>query len=484
MFMSGHLRSLYTLAAEFMRSQFDGDVFVATWDREDCKSDSPLVDHDKARKALNATTLEICPFDTVLANAHRKTRYFDKYRHFQATCHKGRQGHDSFCMFHVMKRAWMLLEDHAKQKGFTYDVIVRFRPDYVFRGLPPNFTPAKNTLYFPNNTNFQEITDNLFVADQETMSKMMVLPDLVDTYLLREETTWCHEHLVDHHVNVFGLTRSKIQSLDFQNADGTPPGGDQITAMRWENKDMIVATMVVRNEEDIIAECIRHNLSAGVNRIIMTLNNSEDATRDIAATFPEVTIIDEPSNEYQPGVWQTRMARMAFDIGAAWVVPIDADELWTGIANLLRVPGEYGIVLAKCLFNHPPTTLIKEPFSCTQMPVFEKDTARSFGEWGSGRFAFRPYPDVEVAMGNDRLENHGQKIATMRELWVHHYPMRNFERYCKKVELGTEALMRGHSDWSVGLAWRVAYKKLKDGTLFNEYEHKLVRINNSSHVQS
>ena len=468
--MSGHLRYMSKSAAEYMNS-FDGDIFLATWSREDCYANSPVIDIEDAKKHTRATAIEIVDSDSLLETMKAKNAYFEKYRTFDAECHKNRKGYDSFCMFHIMKRAWLLLKEHENKNG-RYDTIIRFRPDYVFNNLP-HFQLEPNTVYFPQNSVFLNITDNLFIADREAMERMMLLPDLIDTYLLKENAVWCHEHLISHHLAAAGLQDKKIEGWTYMTADGMPPGIDK-RPMLTVSGQKIIATMIVRNEEDIIFECIEHTLKS-VDHIILTDNGSMDATRKIASSFSQVTIIDEPSLTYRQDLWQTRMADIALDMGATWVVPIDADEFWEGIDNIRLIPTNFGVALADCLYNHKQTDLIEEPFSRSQMPCFYR-LDRQFGIWQSGRFAFRPYRGVKIGMGQDNIVDYKGAIGVMKELWIHHYPIRSYDRYIKKITQGVEAIRNGNHHIFVGSHWKEAHRQLEQGTLHECYDKEKILL--------
>lgn len=471
MFLSGHLRNASESFVRQMKDRFHGDIFLATWDREECTPTSPLIDAEKTKAIFGATTVEISNFNAVLDCAKLKNEYIQKYRKFDAECHKNRKGYDSFCMFHIMKRAWLLLKEHEHRNNFRYDMIVRFRPDYVFQGLPEDFAPKPGTVYFPENSVFMELTDNLFVADRNTMETMMTLPDLVDTYILKESAPWCHEHLIQHQLTAHKLKKEKLHTMYYSDTTGAPPG-----QVRPEHeKQKIIATMLVRNEEDIIAECLAHNFANGIDEVILMDNASTDRTREIAATFKNVHIIDEPSNEYRQDLWQSRMGEMALELGATWVVPIDGDELWCGIDNIRLVSPNFGVVLADCLFDHPPTDMIEEPFSVKQMPCYQRHE-RHFGKWHSGRFAYRPYKGVKIAMGQDNIIDYDGGIGLMKELWLHHYPIRSYDRYAKKIKIGVEAIENGKHHPFVGSHWKESYRLLQAGKLREVYDQKMVRL--------
>ncbi|MFT6106748.1 MAG: glycosyltransferase involved in cell wall biosynthesis [Rickettsiales bacterium] len=53
----------------------------------------------------------------------------------------------------------------------------------------------------------------------------------------------------------------------------------------------LVMTLLARNEEDIIEECIKFHLSHGVDFIIATDNGSIDGTRDVFLKYQEKGVL-------------------------------------------------------------------------------------------------------------------------------------------------------------------------------------------------
>jgi hypothetical protein len=245
-----------------------------------------------------------------------------------------------------------------------------------------------------------------------------------------------------------------------------------------EKKPLLVVTMMVRNEEDILEECLQHHREQGVEHFIVTENASIDNTRKILASQTDVTIIDEPSHTYEQGKWHSRMAEVAFKMGAKWIVPTDADEFWYGLPNLLLVPEKYGIVLSDRLYEHPPTDAIAKPFRRSQMPYFDK-SPRNFGLWGQGRFCFRPFPGAVVGMGVHCIENYKEnniEICMLASLWQHHYPIRGYEHYEQKVKITVDALEAGNHHKGFGEHMRIEFQLLKLGLLREEYERRVLKI--------
>ncbi len=208
----------FRLGLDHMRKQFDGDVFLATWDKD---ADAVVL-----QKGYNLKGLEIVSFEPVSEALKAKCEYFKKYRDYDAKWHKNREGWDSLCMLYLLKRVGLLKREYEIRNGFRYDTVIKSRPDHVYRGLFP-FEKQSDVLYFPENANFSGVTDNLVCGDSMTMDKFFLLPDLVDTYLLADKTVWIHEHLVAQHIVNHNLKIGKVKGWTYRCADGTPPGGDQ-----------------------------------------------------------------------------------------------------------------------------------------------------------------------------------------------------------------------------------------------------------------
>ena len=92
---------------------------------------------------------------------------------------------------------------------------------------------------------------------------------------------------------------------------------------------MKVAISMVRDEEDIIRWTLELMLSQ-VDHAIIADNLSVDGTREILESFARdrVTIIDDRDPAYTQADKMSRLAHLAGDMGAAWVIPFDADEAW------------------------------------------------------------------------------------------------------------------------------------------------------------
>ena len=114
----------------------------------------------------------------------------------------------------------------------------------------------------------------------------------------------------------------------------------------------LALTLLAKNEADVIDANIAYHLGAGVDLVVATDNGSTDGTLEILERYEGqgvLHLIREPSTDFRQGEWVTRMARLAADRGADWVINADADEFWWPRAGNLkevleRLPERYGIV--------------------------------------------------------------------------------------------------------------------------------------------
>ena len=107
---------------------------------------------------------------------------------------------------------------------------------------------------------------------------------------------------------------------------------------------MIIATLLMRDEEEIVRENIEHHLANGVDAFLVTLHRSTDRTREILREFPQVLQVTEVDAEsYDQHRWVTLMALEACRYKPDWIVHMDADEFWEGLKLLYEMPADVGL---------------------------------------------------------------------------------------------------------------------------------------------
>ena len=241
------------------------------------------------------------------------------------------------------------------------------------------------------------------------------------------------------------------------------------------SKPKILATLLVKNEEHIIAQTIEHHIEQGVTDFIVTDNNSVDQTRDIVASYKEVReIIDSDNNAFDQRILVTRMARLACDFNPDWIIHIDADEFWCNLSLLSKEKHNY--LRTSSFFNHLPIDVnTPAEFDFNNFPYYAKNNKEREGDLvGIHRFKVLHRPDPEVIIGNGNHRAHF--IGTEKEvdyIHIHHYPVLHYDHFERKTITGGRALKgipeKPRPD-TFCLHWRLWYEEYLQGQLPHVYE--------------
>jgi glycosyltransferase involved in cell wall biosynthesis len=119
---------------------------------------------------------------------------------------------------------------------------------------------------------------------------------------------------------------------------------------------------MVKDEEDIIGPVVQHMLTQ-VDHVLIADNMSTDRTRSILDSFDNsyITVVDDLDPAYYQSKKMTALAHQAGGMGADFIVPFDADEIWYSPFGLIKdvlasVPQDWFIVSA-LLYDHVPTSM-------------------------------------------------------------------------------------------------------------------------------
>jgi len=213
---------------------------------------------------------------------------------------------------------------------------------------------------------------------------------------------------------------------------------------------------MVRDEEDVIEDTVRH-MAGQVDRLVIADNLSSDNTRPILdrlATELPLTVLDDPVVAYLQSSKMTALAETAANAGATWVVPFDADELWSApgmrIADFLRlVPGRFDLVNAD-LYDHVATAA-DDPTIVTPMRRLQWRRATPVP---LPKVACRVRQGLVIHQGNHGASyDHEARTFTDR-LTVHHFPYRTREQFARKARTGARAYAATDLPESAGAHWR------------------------------
>ena len=245
----------------------------------------------------------------------------------------------------------------------------------------------------------------------------------------------------------------------------------------------LVMTLLVRDEEDIVADNLDFHLEQGVDEVIVTDNGSVDGTLEILRAYEArglVRIIVEPTDDYSQGRWVTRMARIAAtEHKADWVINNDADEFWWPREGTLRtlfegLGGDVGVVVGHRT-NFVPRPEDDRPY-WERMTLRERESLNPVGKPLPPKLAHRAHPEIVVVQGNHRIK--GPDVGSEVDdgsIEILHFPMRSYAQFENKIVKGGRAYARNKElPEKTGRTWRRLYETWEQGGLPAHYEASVV----------
>lgn len=211
------------------------------------------------------------------------------------------------------------------------------------------------------------------------------------------------------------------------------------------------AVGMVRNEEDVIGQSIKHLLAQGVDHVLIADNLSSDRTpkilADLAQTDPRVHVAEDTLEAFYQAEKTSRLARVAGSCGADWIIPFDADEFWFARGQTLKEffsDCEGGMTYAN--FYH--MVAAADDFSRPESAEFLIDATPSF----PSKVAVRSHRLVVLLDGNHDAMRVGGVGPT--GLHVAHAKYRSLEQMTRKFCQGTEAVMLIDPAANIAPHWR------------------------------
>lgn len=210
---------------------------------------------------------------------------------------------------------------------------------------------------------------------------------------------------------------------------------------------MVAAISVVRNEADVIRETVRHMLRQ-VDRVVILDNLSTDGTREICEDLGAEVESDTDPRHVQ-GEKMTVLAQRVIADGADWIVPFDADEVWT--------PDE-APTIKDALESQPAEVQRARGWIYTHAAVPSGRIRDMKWRWPlaekTAKIAGRGIPGLVICDGNHEIRYGEDGPCVDGLLKVHHFPYRTAEQMVRKIRAGAEALRRADLGEAIGVHWQ------------------------------
>ncbi len=219
----------------------------------------------------------------------------------------------------------------------------------------------------------------------------------------------------------------------------------------------IAAVMTVRNEVTVLPINVAYHRAQGIDEFWIVDNGSEDGTVEVLRALSQrhdwINWASDPG-PFDQSTMVTGLAKDAFEHGADWVIPIDADEFWStpagSLRDLLATEGAGALVCRVDNYVQASRVIHDHPASLTTMiyraePRGRQEDAERLVESGEIAFvemayppkvALRPTSSLVIATGNHRATGYAGEERNTSDLVVLHAPIRARDRLARRAEHG------------------------------------------------
>lgn len=215
-------------------------------------------------------------------------------------------------------------------------------------------------------------------------------------------------------------------------------------------------TLVVRDEAEMIEANLDYHLAQGVDFVLVTDHGSTDGTRELLRPYERAgvaSVIEDDAPGHHQSRRVTRMARLAVEHGADWLIHNDADEFYWPLAGRLSdlfasIPEPYAqIVVPRRNFlplaatgGPPAPGPVPSSAGAGRVPFYarmeyrEAESRNLIGAPLEPKVAHRAHPHAVLAPGNHTLRGVAfEPVPDLGLLEIFHFPMRSYPQFEKKV---------------------------------------------------
>ena len=246
----------------------------------------------------------------------------------------------------------------------------------------------------------------------------------------------------------------------------------------------LMMTLLVKNEEQMLAHNIEFHHRMGVDAFIITDNNSTDRTPEIIEFYKKkgwvVEVISEKGCDYEQKKWVDRMIWLAkTKYHADWVINADADEFWyTPKQNLKKEMCHTHANVLSCEMrsvypsSNSPWTTWKHTVRYVDTPEKYDLSLYSVFEHQYKKVIHRTAGYIQISMGNHKVIMN-PKNEVKSSIIVYHYNVKLYDQFVKKMVNGGKQLEK-HKSKHGGRHWRYFNAMYKENPKLLESEYQRV----------
>lgn len=247
---------------------------------------------------------------------------------------------------------------------------------------------------------------------------------------------------------------------------------------------ILLMTIQVKNEADIIEKNLRFHKAMGVDGFIITDNNSTDNTLNILKKYKKkgwvLELIEEKRDGHFQKQWVDRMIWLAKTKHQAdWVINADADEFWFldsgNLKDEIRRIDRFTNVL-ECQMH---SVLPEENKDLSQwdkvvsvIEDYEKYNLSKYSIFApvnhKNKIMNKTKGYLQISSGNHKvLMLFKKKVKS--NIFIFHYTTRGKEHFFNKVINGGKQIEKNPSK-HCAIHWKYFYALYKQGFLYREYD--------------
>jgi len=248
----------------------------------------------------------------------------------------------------------------------------------------------------------------------------------------------------------------------------------------------ISMVMMVKNEEDIIAENIKFHAKIGVDNFVILDNGSTDNTTDILNELKkeyEISLEYNPSKAYKQKEWMTKLAKKAKRLyNPDWIINNDADEFWRplekeSLKDILNFKG--GVLQVRrsnMILYEGLDDWKKSEYRVANQILTREDYENlniMLGKIGR-KTIVNPHGYIKTNAGNHSAEHIAfWKKKEPSNIHIYHYPFRSYKQFENKAKLYAE-ILKANPNAKIGPHVKKWAKMYEEGKLEEEFYNRLL----------